>query len=160
MAVISLVAGCSENRDMTAWGLTSQDSDANVRVGTTLGEAGNAEACVELGYNSSSFNNDGTPDRIGAMFIYHPTQELRLEDTPGLTPIADIINTLRARPYVGIGGMMDRGDQRIEGKWAIGTSFADSPDMPWAFVVEYQDGDGLVTARDDSAVFFGARARF
>ena len=151
--------GC-DSSNMTAWGLAGPDSDANLRFGTTLGEKGNAELDVELGWNSSSFNNDGTPDRIGAIFIYHLTQEIRWDDTPELSPIADVLEALRARPYIGVGGMMDRGDQRLEGKWAVGTTFADSPDMPWAFTVEYQDGDGLVTARDDSAVFFGVRLEF
>lgn len=161
MIVLLMTAvGCNDNRRITAWGLKAPDSDVNLRVGTALGEARNAEVCVEIGYNSSSMNDDGTPDRIGGVFIYHLTQEVRWDDTPDPSPFAGILEALQARPFVGIGCMMDRGDQRLEGKWLVGTTFADHPDRPWAIVVEYQDGDGLVTARDDSAVFFGARLTF
>ena len=151
--------GCDES-NMTAWGLTAPDSDVNLRLGLTVGEEKNAEIAVEVGYDSSQMNNDGTPDRVGGVFIYHLTQELRWDDTPDESPIAGVLEALSARPYVGLGCMMDRGDSRIEGKWIAGTTFADNPDRPWAFVVEYQDGDGLVTARDDSAVFFGVRLEF
>lgn len=161
VAIVLLVAvvGCNENK-MTTWGLTAPDSDLNLRLGATVGEARNAEVFAELGYDSSQMNNDGTPDRIGGGFIYHLTQELRLEDTPSHSPFKDALEFLNARPYVGIGCMMDRGDSRLEGKWIAGTTFADHPARPWAFVVEYQDSDGLVTARDDSAVFFGVRLEF
>lgn len=147
-----VATGCN---DTTAWVMTAPDSDANFRLGTMVGE--NAEVVGEVGYDSSSFNNDGTPDRFGVLLIYHLTQELHWEDTPDPSPFAGILQALQARPYVGAGPMMARGDQRLEGKWVAGTTFADHPDRPWAFNMEYQDGDGMVTARDDSAVFFGFR---
>ncbi len=150
--------GC-DSSNITTWGLTAPDSDANFRVGATVGEDKSAELVLEIGYDSSSFN-DGTPDRFGGVFIYHLTQELHWEDTPSPSPIADALEALQARPYVGIGCMIDRGDQRLEAKWVVGTTFADHPDRPWAFIAEYQDGDGRVTARDDSAVFLGVRLEF
>ncbi len=157
--MLLVVAGCNDGQ-MTTWGLTAPDSDANFRVGLTVGEAQNAEIAFEVGYDSSSLNNDGTPDRLGGVFIYHLTQELRWDDTPDPSPFKDLLDTLQARPYVGVGIMVDRGDQRLEGKWIAGSTFADHPDRPWAFVAEWQSGDGLVTAYDDEAVFFGVRLEF
>ena len=154
-----LVAGCNDS-NMTTWGLTAPDSDVNLRLGATVGDEKNAEIAVEIGYDSSQMNNDGTPDRVGGVFIYHLTQELRWDDTPSESPIAGVLELLQARPYVGLGAMIDRGTSELEAKWVVGTTFADNPDRPWAFVVEYQDSDGMVTARDDSAVFFGARLEF
>ncbi len=150
--------GCNDNDKMTTWGLTAPDSDVNLRIGRTIGDTG--EVFGEIGYNSSSLNNEGQPDRFGGGFIYHLTQELRWEDTPDPSPLASIFNTLQARPYVGIACMTDRGTQVVEGKYIVGTTFADNPDMPWAFVVEWQAGDGMVTASDDEAVFLGARLKF
>jgi hypothetical protein len=157
MVVLLLTAaGCNDN--MTAWGLTAPDSDVNLRLGGKVGD--NGEVFGEVGYNSSSFNDDGTPDRIGGGFIYHLTQEIQWEDTPDPSPFADILSSLQARPYIGIGCMADRGTQTLEGKYIAGVTFAVSPEMPWAFVAEWQEGDGLVTVNDDSAVFFGARFRY
>ncbi len=157
--VLAFAAVGCDSSNMTAWGLTAPDSDANLRLGATVGEEKNAEVFAEIGYNSSGFN-DGTPDRFGLGFIYHLTQELHWEDTPASSPIANVLETLQARPYVGIGCMVDRGTQMLEGKWIVGTTFADNPDRPWSFIAELQEGDGLVTARDDSAVFFGVRLEF
>jgi len=53
--------------------------------------------------------------------------------------------------------MMGWHTQELQAKWVAGVSFADSPARPWSVVVEYQDGDGPVTAQDDSAVFLGFR---
>ena len=159
LTVLLLTAvGCNDTSKTTTWVLTAPDSDVNVRVGRTIGETG--EVFGEVGYNSSSLNNEGQPDRFGGGFIYHLTQEIQWFDTGDPSPIAGILNTLQARPYVGIACMTNRGTQVVEGKYIVGTTFADNPEMPWAFMVEWQAGDGLVTSRDDEAVFIGARLKY
>jgi hypothetical protein len=119
---------------------------------------GTLEAVVEVGYDASRDIESVSPDRIGGLLIYHPTQVLQWEDTPPLfSPFAGVLNSLEARPYVGVGPMVNWDTQQLEAKWVAGVAFANSPARPWAVTVEYQDGDGPVTAVDDSGVFIGFR---
>jgi hypothetical protein len=158
--VLMLLVAASGCNTTTAWMMTAPDSDVNARVGATLVDDGSLEGVVEVGYDSSRDLETVSPDRIGGLLIYHPTQVLQWEDTPVLSPFADVLDSLEARPYVGVGPMVNWDTQELEAKWVAGVTFADSPARPWAFTIEYQDGDGPVTATDDSAVFLGFRCEF
>ena len=157
IVAVLLVAATCQAADFSAWILTAPDSDVNLRVGQVFDDV---EVCLELGWDQRQDMETVSPDRAGIIGIYHLTQILKWEDTPVLSPFAGVLNTLEARPYVGLGVMMGWHEQIVEAKWVAGMTFADNPARPWCFIIEYQDGDGPVTLQSDTAIFLGMRFQF
>jgi len=144
LMVLSLVAiaGCEEGR-MSAWALTSQDTDLIGRVGYDVDG-------IELGATAKWHPADEIdwgpePQAVGAYCIVEATWDVQATDTEprAFAPVSWLEN-LHATPYVGIEVIDDCDNDNLSNlqpNWIVGTKFRVKPDGKSAIIVEYVDGD-------------------
>lgn len=151
MTIVSCVllmtaVGCNENQRMTAWALSGQETDLDVRGGILdeLTNVGGTEVGFTVKYARTNDIPWGPePDVIGGYLIFHLTQDVTIEDTPQASPLQDWLEALHARPYAGVElvGPIDGHQRKVQPNWILGSKFTLSEDSDWALVAEYLDGD-------------------
>lgn len=159
VALVTLVAicGCQEQQgNVSITTLTAPDADFVGRVGygTDGAEAFFAYKCFG--------GEPEEPDALGGGVIIYLTQELGITDTPPPSGIAQFLESLSARPYIGteFAIPLHGSQRRASANFIVGTEFKNDPDSAFSLVLEGMAGDGAVTARDDYGLFLGARIRF
>lgn len=151
--VLLIAAGCGDSQ-VTAWGLTGQNTDLTLRGG--LRQA-NAEVFGTVKYDVTSQAEFDDPDIMGGGIIFHLSQDATIEDTLQPSPLGPLLEMLHAQPYAGleIVGGTDSTTQEFQPNWIFGTAFTLGADGNFAVNVEYIDGDQM-----SSDVNVGIMARF
>jgi len=165
MAVVLLMTavGCNDEQ-MTAWVLTSPNTDLQVQLGMEIqSEDPNSIGKTEFGlvavYETASEIPWGPqPDRIGAYVDFFLTQLVQIEDSPQASPIKAFLDDLNAQPYAGLAILVDvDGEQRrVKSSWHVGTLFTLDKASNIGLAVQYADGPGIETG----GVYVGGRGRF
>ena len=162
---IALVAGC---QGLSVWTMSAPNADVGVRIGSP-NALGDVEVGIEVDwYAAQLMEDEQTPDAMGAYFAWWPTVEAQLQDTPAASPIREFLEDLNAKPYAGMKTMVltQGAGRRPRPAWFVGTEVslvpqqktrAVRPKERLSFVTEYIDGDGVVTAEGEDAVFIGLR---
>lgn len=148
-----LAAGCGDSQ-ITAWGLTGQNTDLTLRGGL---RSGNVEPFATVKYDVSSQAEYDDPDIFGGGVLFHLTQEATIEDTLEPSPLGPLLEMLVGTPYAGaeyVGGT-DDATRDFQINYIFGTAFTLGPDGNFALTVEYVDGDQM-----PSDVNVGIMARF
>ena len=149
VALSLAVAGCSENQSMTMTALTGQNTDLTTRVGvlTENSDLGSTEVFATAKYlRGSEIAWGPEPDVAGVGIAFYPTFDMSITDTPQVSPLQDMLESLHARPY----GLFELvapldGDQRkVQPNWALGTLFVIDPVPNWGVRVEYVEGDQII----------------
>ena len=157
MVMLLVAAGCQENQKMTVWGISGQGMDLVGRVGI---QKNNAEGGAVLKYAAGDIG-DVEPDVVGGYLIFFPTYDITVNDTPESSPLKDFFDALHARPYSGLEIVTPiEGHTEVRPNFIMGSLFTLDPLDNWGFVVEWMDGDGLVSQNGDSEVFVGIRGQF
>ncbi len=142
VVIVALVGlmGCKES-SITAWTLTGQQTDLIVGVG--IEDPCGTEIGVEAQYDvSEGIEEDGwVPTLIGPYITFNLSQDISIEDTPAVSPIRDIIESLHVRPYIKLALLGSQEDYRIQPQWSAGTKFFLTPESKWPIVIAYRDGD-------------------
>lgn len=158
IVLLVAVAGCG-NR-LTAWGLTSPETDVTLRVGaeSVTGDIGSTEVGVVAKYPvGDKVTNDFKPYKAGGYVIFHLTQEVGISDTDAPSPIKPFLESLNAQPYAGAEFItdVDGEGRKVQTNWILGTKFLLDPVSDFCIVVEYIDGDDT-----PPEVAIGGRGRF
>lgn len=144
LLAVMLCTGCNEEK-MAIWTGTSQETDLCARAGIVSGK-GTTEVGVEVEYDRTSDVEWGpTPDRVGPYVIFWLTQDMTITDTPESSPLKDVLESLHARPYVGMNllGGVDDGWRNIQPNFKVGTMFTSGDGDDIGVYVEYKDGDSV-----------------
>lgn len=154
IVVLVGLMGCEESQ-MTVWTVTGQQTDLLARVGVE--DSDGTEIGVEAMWDVSEDieEDQWEPDLIGPYLIFNLSQEITITDTPEISPIKDLLESLNARPYTGIAILGSRLDSDIQPQYIGGTKFYLTPDSQWALAVEYTTGD----VQPDE-VYIGLTGRF
>lgn len=155
VALMALVAvsGCfEEQQSLSVWVFTAPDADLTAYVGCYDGSD------VELGGVFKAYGGEQEElDVLGLYLAYYVTQQATITDTGPQSPIAGLLESLSATPFVMVEFVSAlHGEQRkLKTNFIAGTEFKTDPASPFSLVLQGIAGDGNVTADNDYALSFG-----